>query len=183
MASKTVCFYYCLISHRVPHFEAEITSHCSGFEPSKFPREAEQRMGPCLCPSYHLSQAPSPALWSSQASLFLPATRFLPPSGLFHLLGTLFPFSPGLCIFVSLLSLRFYLGGHDIPSEKPVLGPGQLKSSLLNSITFFWFLFSSHSSLLKIIYYANTKSGEKWNTHISPWTDCWDVNTHAVFTF
>ena len=102
MASKTVCFYYCLISHRVPHFEAEITSHCSGFEPSKFPREAEQRMGPCLCPSYHLSQAPSPALWSSQASLFLPATRFLPPSGLFHLLGTLFPFSPGLCIFVSL---------------------------------------------------------------------------------
>ena len=137
MASKTVCFYYCLIFHRTPHFEAEITSHCSGFEPSEFPRAAEQRMGPCPCPSHHLSQAPSPAVWSSQASLFLPATRFLPPSGLLHLLGTLFLFSPGLCIFVSLLLLRFYLGGHDISSEKPVLGPGQLKSFPLNSITFF----------------------------------------------
>lgn len=127
MASRTVCFYYCLICHRAPHFEAAITSHCSGSEPSGFPRAAERRTGPGPHPSHHLSRAPSPALWHSQASQFLAATRFLPASGLFHLLGTLFPFSPGLCIFVSLLSLRFYLSGHDIPSEKPVLGPGQLK--------------------------------------------------------
>lgn len=141
VASRTVCFYYCLICHRAPHFEAAITSHCSGFGPAGFPRAAERRMGPCPGLSHHLSRAPSPALWSSQASQFLPATRFLPPSGRFHLLGTLFPFSSGLCIFVSLLSLRFYLSGHEIPSEKPVLGLGQLKSPPLHSITFFWFLF------------------------------------------